>query len=325
VAPVQSPMYAGYAASGYEKGRLGYPVARQICGLVGGGCFQRFQGGIVYYSPASGAHTVGGAIYGVWASRGFEAGALGYPTSEESCGTGAQGCVQQFQKATLAWSPSTGAQYVSGPIGAAWLAAGGPRSTLGQPIGPLICGLVRSGCFQTFQGATAYTSPASGTHAVRGAIFGVWSSRGYERGDLGYPRSDETCSASGCLQSFERWTMFWSPATGPQYVGGAIGSHWRASGGLRAAVGTPVGPEICGLVNGGCFQGFTGGSVYFSPATGAHDVSGAIRDAWAAQGWETGTLGYPLAEPEEVDGGVVQRFEGGTLTLTTATGVVARS
>ena len=43
-------------------------------------------------------------------------------------------------------------------------------------------------------------------------------------------------------------------------------------------------------VNGGWFNHFQGGSIYFSNATGAQIVKGAIRDKWAAQGWETGRL-----------------------------------
>jgi uncharacterized protein with LGFP repeats len=325
VAPVEAPMYAGYAASGFERGPLGYPLRRQVCGLVRGGCAQAFESGTVYLSPASGAHTVRGALFGVWGSRGYERGSLGYPTGEESCGAGAQGCVQSFQGATLTWSPATGGQNLGRWVGPRWTAMGGPRSPVGQPVGPEICGLARGGCFQAFQRATLYASPVGGTRAVGGAIYGVWASRGFETGALGYPIGDEQCAAGVCVQAFEKATMSWSPATGPQYLRGAIGARWTQLGGPMAAVGAPLGPEICGLAKGGCFQGFSKGSIYYSPATGAHPVDGAIRDAWAAAGWESGRFGYPVEGPREVPGGVAQRFQGGTLTLTAASGVVAPS
>jgi uncharacterized protein with LGFP repeats len=75
------------------------------------------------------------------------------------------------------------------------------------------------------------------------------------------------------------------------------------------------------MVRGGCGQQFQGGSVYWSPATGAHATSGAIRTAWMAQGWERGTLGFPAgamtcARP---DGGCEQRFEGGLLVWSPVT------
>jgi uncharacterized protein with LGFP repeats len=325
--PVGSPIYSGFAAQGYENGVFGYPVGWQTCGLANGGCYQAFQGGTVYYSPATGSHMVRGAIFATWANQRYETGRLGYPTTEESCTvgmTGAVGCWQTYQGGTLAWSSATGTQQLTGTIAGAWLAAGGPASSAGNPVGGQICGLVRGGCYQGFQGGTVYSGPP-GVHMVRGAIFGIWGSRGYEAGALGYPVSEETCSSSGCTQSFEKSTIVWSPSAAPQYVGGAIGYHWLQAGALGNVVGMPVGPEICGLVNGGCYQGFTNGTTYYSPATGAFDVIGLLRDAWAQQGFEVGPLGYPVEDARAVPGGFSQRFQGGTLTLTTATGVVARS
>ncbi|MCF6735436.1 hypothetical protein E9565_09690, partial [Blastococcus sp. KM273129] len=38
---------------------------------------------------------------------------------------------------------------------------------------------------------------------------------------------------------------------------------------------------------------------------------GAIRDAWAGQGWENGRLGYPTSDPQPVTGGTRQTFQGG--------------
>ncbi|MCF6507207.1 hypothetical protein E9549_07275, partial [Blastococcus sp. MG754426] len=45
--------------------------------------------------------------------------------------------------------------------------------------------------------------------------------------------------------------------------------------------------------------------------TGARLVRGAIRDAWAGQGWENGRLGYPTSDPQPVTGGTRQTFQGG--------------
>src|SRR5690606_34185474 len=56
------------------------------------------------------------------------------------------------------------------------------------------------------------------------------------------------------------------------------------------------------------------GALYSSPETGTHPVWGVIGDAWAAQGYEHGPLGLPVAaEAERADGTVAQRFLGGTL------------
>src|SRR5437762_1615289 len=67
--------------------------------------------------------------------------------------------------------------------------------------------------------------------------------------------------------------------------------------------GIVLGPPTSGVFNvrdGGQGIHFERGSIY-SSAFGAHEVHGAIRDAWAALGWESGPLGYPTSD--EVDGG----------------------
>ncbi|WP_425560251.1 LGFP repeat-containing protein, partial [Kineococcus glutinatus] len=109
----------------------------------------------------------------------------------------------------------------------------------------------------------------------------------------------------------------WSPATGAQLVKGAIRDRWGALGWELGPLGFPVTGEV--PVRGGAFTAFQGGSVYWSPATGAQLVKGAIRDAWAAQRWELGRLGFPASEEQVVPGGVRQRFEGGAMTYSWST------
>ena len=46
----------------------------------------------------------------------------------------------------------------------------------------------------------------------------------------------------------------------------------------------------------GFYQHFAGGSIYWSPSSGAHEVHGAIRAKWSALGWERSALGYPTTD-----------------------------
>jgi L,D-peptidoglycan transpeptidase YkuD (ErfK/YbiS/YcfS/YnhG family) len=92
---------AEWGATGYENGRLGYPITNEVCGLTGGGCYQMFEGGAINWSPAAGAHLSAGGIRAVWAGQGFESGWLGYPTTDEVCsGTD---CVQKYQGGVISW------------------------------------------------------------------------------------------------------------------------------------------------------------------------------------------------------------------------------
>ncbi|MGO4859079.1 LGFP repeat-containing protein, partial [Arthrobacter sp. 2MCAF14] len=71
------------------------------------------------------------------------------------------------------------------------------------------------------------------------------------------------------------------------------------------------------------FTGSGGSSIYWSPATGAHEVQGAIRAKWAALGWEQGRLGYPLTDEYAVPVGRESDFGGGRLTWNSQTGTVS--
>jgi len=267
---VLAAVKAPWSAQGGIDGAAGYPVTDSFCGLANGGCYQGFQGGSFYYSPAGGGHLVRGAILAKWGSLRWENGVLGYPTGDEVCGLTGGGCSQAFQNGAIYWSPSTGALVVSGDVGVAWKARGGAASDLGYPLSDTYCGLTAGGCFQIFQFGSIYWSTGTGGHLVRGGIRDRWGATGWEGGSLGYPLTDENC----------------------------------------------------GLVNGGCFEKFERGSIYWTPVTGAHSVSGAIRDAWAGQGYEGGAWGYPTDEPASTGSGTVQHFTGGTATFDATAGTV---
>ncbi|MGY1772967.1 LGFP repeat-containing protein, partial [Blastococcus sp. SYSU D00813] len=153
-----------------------------------------------------------------------------------------------------------------------------------------------------------------------------WKATGWERGVLGYPSADRVCGlpGGGCRQQFAGGVVSTSPATGTQVVRGALLSAWNATGGEAGTLGYATAAERCGLVRSGCFQVFQNGSVYWSPTTGAHPVSGPIRDAWKALQWERGPLGYPTGDPVVSPTEITQRFEGGTLVQNRSTGQVTR-
>ncbi|WP_253908443.1 Ig-like domain-containing protein, partial [Arthrobacter sp. H41] len=86
---VATPLISAVAARTPILGAASGPV---ICGLKGGGCYQKFQGGDILWSPATGAHPTYGGIGARWRSMGFENGVLGYPMTGEICGLKDGGC-----------------------------------------------------------------------------------------------------------------------------------------------------------------------------------------------------------------------------------------
>ncbi|MDQ1370533.1 MAG: hypothetical protein QOF20_2886, partial [Acidimicrobiaceae bacterium] len=86
---------------------LGYPTTDALPTADTLGRYQLFQGGSIYWSAATGAHEVHGAIRATWNSLGNEGGSMGYPTSDPLITPDGSGRYQEFQGATVQWDQAT--------------------------------------------------------------------------------------------------------------------------------------------------------------------------------------------------------------------------
>ncbi|MET7795553.1 LGFP repeat-containing protein [Streptomyces decoyicus] len=100
-----------------------------------------------------------------------------------------------------------------------------------------------------------------------------------------------------------------------QHLQGDILAKYQQIGGETSPLGCPTSDELTTPDNVGRYTTFTGGSIYWSPDTGAHPIWGDIKTKWADQGWEKGDLGYPKGdELTNPDGeGKRQEFQHGTI------------
>ncbi len=73
-------------------------------------------------------------------------------------------------------------------------------------------------------------------------------------------------------------------------------------------------------VSGGYVARFPDFDVYFSPATGAHEVHGEIRAKYNALGGSAGALGLPTADEQPASVGRFNHFAGGSIYWTPHTG-----
>ncbi|OMH34120.1 hypothetical protein [Tersicoccus sp. Bi-70] len=99
---VRGAIGALFAATGGPRGVLHYPNSGETCGQVGGGCYQQFQGGRVYWSATTGARIVRGAILISYLWLTGPGSWLGYPVAGEKCAVSA--CLQRFAHGQLSWS-----------------------------------------------------------------------------------------------------------------------------------------------------------------------------------------------------------------------------
>ena len=116
---------------GAQTGRLGYPVGDEVA--VPGGFRTDFAGGSLYWSSATGARMVRGAILRRYVAAGGP-GVLGFPVADEGRTADGTGALVRLQGGAVYWSPSTGAHVVRGGILTHWLATGGPAGALGYPV-----------------------------------------------------------------------------------------------------------------------------------------------------------------------------------------------
>ena len=99
-----------------------------------GGVFQRFEHGVGYWSPATGAQFVGEPVLSAWGAYGYQTGSMGYPRSGGVAGVGGSRH-QIFEGGIAYWRPGGRVGFIHGSILNAWAAAGWERSKVGLPTG----------------------------------------------------------------------------------------------------------------------------------------------------------------------------------------------
>ncbi len=177
-------------------------------------------------------------------------------------------------------------------------------------------------------------SPSTGTHEVHGGIYAEYKALGGPAGFLGLPVTDELGTPDGVGRynhfsgpSVGGASIYYTPATGAHEVQGGIRAKWASLGWEQGPLGYPVTDEL-GTPDGiGRYNHFSGpsvggASIYYTPATGAHEVHGAIRATWASLGWEQGPLGYPVTDEYSVPLGRESDFSRGRLVWNARTGAV---
>lgn len=317
------PIAAKYTQLGGASSRLGAVTRNKDCSLYGGsGCFVMYQGGSIFWTSWTGAQAVyNSGIGSLWWNQGNVTGRLGFPTTDETCGTTV--CQQSFEGGDIYWRQSTGnVQVFRTSIGQLWRQQGGGSGILGYPRSAEACDATV--CTMVFDTGVIYWSAQTGVASVRdGKIGAAWKSQGAQNGRLGYPVGNEACSWGICTQSFQGGDLVQNTAGATYTVyRSAIGTTWTAMGGRDSVLGIPVGEESCeGTV---CTQAFASGMIVWTPASGAWATSRPIFEKWNREGGSSGHLGNPVSAATmcSTTSGCRQEFAGG-LVLAPNTGTAA--
>jgi hypothetical protein len=251
-------------------------------------------------------YTVDGLTYTKWNANRAK---LGNPIGSKICD--GFSCSQRFQRGYILWTQRTGAQMVLNyAIGARYAAAGWTRGFLGFPTGDEFGLTVRGGAVQNFQNGNVYWSSATGARVVAGAIKGYHAANQYERGFLGYPRSEEIPVRNGVRQDFEGGKVYWSGSSGTySTTGGQIQTHYENKGGPESYLGMPTSHKVSW--QGGYYQRFQGGVITWAWNTGARSIDTRHFNTLAGN---FGKYGWPTTDTWKDAAGTHTQFQNGIIT-----------
>lgn len=117
---------------------------------------RRYENGMIYWTPQTGAKAIPNALVAEYAKRKYEAGpSLGYPTQSHS--VSGDGWVQAFQRGVLMKRDSKSAGYVvHGKIGEKFAKIEWEKGFLGWPTSDEVA--IKDGVAQTFENGTLFFS-----------------------------------------------------------------------------------------------------------------------------------------------------------------------
>lgn len=294
-------------------------VGRATLGMVTAVAALALLAPVAVASPESDAAD---AIDAAWTAAGGDGSVLG--AKDGDVYAAGSGFGQNFASGAIFFSPDTGAKIMYGAILEKYRALGGPAdSDLGFPTideGPgRISPDSRNSTFSAADQPVIFWTPDTGAWVVRGAVNAAWDRLGGSAGVLGVPIADETVDGSVLTQKFSGGQISFDTSTKtfttepPDLAGqladlaipgdatSAINAAYRAAGGPNGPLGARQGEQFA-VGPDGAGQAFAGGKIFFSPATGAYAVTGAVLEKYESAGGPTGSLGLPNAP--EVDGGV---------------------
>lgn len=308
---------------------------------VGDGFALDFDGGKMFFTPATGAKFAYGPVLDKYESLGGPAGSdLGFPAIDEVPGlAGPDSRVLTFSasdKPVIFWTPEHGPHVVRGALNTAWDKLGSSGGVLGVPVGDeTYSGEVSS---QKFSGGQVSwnrqtkqftTEPPALADQLKGlqvaidpaaAINTAWRAAGGPTGPLGAKQGGQyPVGGDGIAQNFAGGKVFFTPATGANAVESDILAKYESLGGpVGSDLGFPTTNETDGNIGRSSriatFSAADKPVIFWTPDHGAFVVRGAMKVAWDKLRAPAGKLGAPVGD-QAVNGDVIsQQFTGGKIS-----------
>ncbi|WP_436493144.1 LGFP repeat-containing protein [Actinokineospora sp. HUAS TT18] len=252
----------------------------------------------ITWHPDHGAHWFSGAIEARWEAD-LATAPHGAAVADQAATAGRPGAATAFARgASIYYSDGTGAHVLSGAVRAKYWALGATASTFGFPVTDVARTSGAAGTYANFDGAVTI-------HAADGGR-GLWFSgelrkRFHELGGyaaLGIPTTDQapTPNNGWFFDMGPDRSMYWSAETGARVLSAEVHAKYLEFNSVKGPFGLPVTDVLATPDLPGEFAQFQNAvSIFWSKATGAHWISGALRQEF----WDNGSLaglGFPTSD-----------------------------
>jgi uncharacterized protein with LGFP repeats len=270
---------------------------RQVDGTLAG-FFRKWNTGVaITWHPDHGAHWFSGAIEARWRADVGTA-PHGAAIADQAATSGKAGAAAAFVNGTsMYYSDATGAHVLSGAVRAKYWALGATASSFGFPITDTAATPGALGTYADFEGAVTIHAKDGG----RGLWFsGELRTRFHELGGyraLGIPISDQAATPSGgWFFDLVSGSMYWSADTGARMISGPVHAKYLEFNSVKGPFGLPITDLLPTPDVAGEYAQFKNAvSIYWSKLTGAHWISGALRQEFSDNGGLRG-LGFPTSD-----------------------------
>ncbi|WP_309226479.1 MULTISPECIES: hypothetical protein [unclassified Mycolicibacterium] len=176
-------------------------------------------------------------------------------------------------------------------------------------------------CSQAKEAASTASSAASAGASAASSAASAGASAATSAASAGASAASSAASAASSAASSVvagAPTSINVPGVGDVKLDGPTADAYTKAGG-EAALGQPTAQPQ--KVGDGTAQAFAKGTIFDSPATGAHLVQGEILREYTEKGGAGGELGFPTADeaqtaggPDAPKGGWISEFQKGTIT-----------
>jgi len=258
---------------------LGAPTSDEFKTPNKNGAGQHFEGGSIYWSPATGAHEVHGAIKDKWASLGWENSFLGFPVTDETATPDGFGRFNFFEGGAIYYHPHFGTFAVPRGIADVWKKEGWEKGKLGYPVNDEI--IKNNNSVQYFEFGAVISTKASPYKVIYNSLranYGLytkWRATGgidSYLGDLITPNKNYPKQYQYHFVEFKNGFIYENPGVSNAFVikKGPFFDYYASKKWETGYLGLPISDEIPSRDNF-TIQKFEGGTVLYNPSAGAFE------------------------------------------------------